>query len=258
MTPRRAVRGAVGIGVAVAVGELVIRTGLVGASAIPAPSSVLWSAAKLLVDSEWLSAVGRTLEAWAGGMLIAVLMAVPAGFLLGSVPWIGTASRVVVELLRPIPSVALIPLAILAFPSVLQMKISLIVYAAAWPILINTLYALRDVDPLQKETLHSFGFGRLASLWFISLPSTAPFILTGIRISASVALIVVISTELLSGGDNSIGVYLAQTQSGGGDTSLMLAGALWAGLLGLAINSGLLWLERRTLPWHAVRVEAAA
>jgi NitT/TauT family transport system permease protein len=258
MTLRRTVRGAAGIGVVAVVGELVIRTGLVGDSAIPPPSSVLRSAAGLLVDSEFLSAVGRTLEAWAAGLLIAVLLAVPAGFLLGSVPWIGTASRAVVELLRPIPSVALIPLAIVAFPSVLQTKIFLIVYAATWPILINTLYALRDVDPLQKETLHSFGFGRLASLWFISLPSSAPFILTGIRVSASVALIVVISTELLSGGDNSIGVYLAQTQSGGGRTDLMLAGALWSGIIGLAVNAALLWLERRTLPWHTVRTEAAA
>jgi NitT/TauT family transport system permease protein len=256
MTPHRAVRGAVGIVGAAAVGELVVRTGIVDASALPAPSTVLARAAGLLVDSEFLSAVGATLQAWAGGLLIAVLVAVPAGFLLGSVPWLGTASRAVVELMRPIPSVALIPLAILAFPSIIQMKIALIVYAAVWPVLINTLYALRDVDPLQKETLHSFGFGRLATLWWISLPSAAPFILTGVRVAASVALIVVISTELLSGGDNSIGVYLVQTQSTGGHTDLMLAGAFWSGVLGLAINAGLVWLERRTLPWHTVRTEA--
>jgi NitT/TauT family transport system permease protein len=257
MTSRSALRGALGIIGAGAIAELVVRTGLVDASALPAPTVVLARAVGLLGDGEFLSAVGTTLQAWAGGLLLAVAIAVPAGFLLGSLPWLGIATRAVVELLRPIPSVALIPLAILAFPSVTQMKMSLIVYASTWPILINTLYALRDVDPLQKETLRSYGFGRLASLWWISLPSSAPFILTGIRVAASVALIVVISTELLSGGDNSLGVFLANTQSSGGHTDIMLAGAVWSGVLGLAINGGLVWLERRTLRWNTVRAEAA-
>lgn len=107
-------------------------------------------------------------------------MAVPLGVLLGSVPLLGTAARALVELLRPIPSVALIPLAIILFADPTRMKMSLIFYACLWPILINTLYALRDVDPLAKDSLRAFGFGTLSVLWRVSLPSAAPFIATGV------------------------------------------------------------------------------
>jgi NitT/TauT family transport system permease protein len=131
------------------------------------------------------------------------------------------------------------------------------VYAATWPILINTLYALADVDPLAKDTLRSFGFGRLAVLWRVTLPFAAPFVTTGIRISAAIGLIVVVSAELFSGGGG-LGTYLSQTQSGGGRPDLLLAGALWAGLIGLAVNAGLVWTERKVFAWHAARTEGAA
>ncbi|WP_316043503.1 ABC transporter permease [Actinomadura sp. CNU-125] len=127
-----------------------------------------------------------------------------------------------------------------------------------WPILINTLYALRDVDPVAKETLRSFGFGTPSVLWRVSLPSAAPFIVTGVRIAASVALVVVISTELFAGGWDGIGIYLSDTQSGGGRTDLLLAGAFWAGLLGLLANGLLLAIERIAFRWNTARVEGVS
>jgi NitT/TauT family transport system permease protein len=135
---------------------------------------------------------------------------------------------------------------------------SLVFYACLWPILVNTLYALRDVDPVAKESLRSFGFGTPAVLLRVSLPSAAPFIATGVRIAASVALVVVISTELLVGGDNGMGIYLNDTQSGGGQTDVLLAGACWAGALGLLANGVLIGLERVAFRWHTARAEGIA
>lgn len=258
MNSRRFVFGAAGVAGTVAVLETVSRTGLVDATALPPASTVLREAGKLAVDQEFLTDVGATLKAWFGGLALAVLVAVPLGVLLGSVPFLGTAARALVEMLRPIPSVALIPLAIILFADPTQMKMSLIFYACLWPILINTLYALRDVDPVAKESLRSFGFGTPSVLWRVSLPSAAPFIATGVRIAASVALIVVISTELLAGGVNGVGIYLGDTQSGGGQTDLLLAGACWAGVLGLLANTALLGLERIAFRWHTARVEGLA
>ncbi|NVI89367.1 ABC transporter permease [Actinomadura sp. BRA 177] len=255
MNLRRIAFGAAGAAGVVAVLETVSRTGLVDAAALPPASVVLREAGKLAVDQEFLADVGATLKAWFGGLALAVLVAVPLGVLLGSVPFLGTAARALVELLRPIPSVALIPLAIILFASPTQMKMSLIFYACLWPILINTLYALRDVDPVAKESLRSFGFGTPSVLWRVSLPSAAPFIATGVRIAASVALIVVISTELIAGGFNGMGIYLAETQSGGGQTDLMLAGAVWAGVLGLLANLALLGVERVAFRWQSERTE---
>jgi NitT/TauT family transport system permease protein len=253
----RAVRGAVGVAGAVAVIELVSRTGLVDETALPPASTIVARAVEQLGDAAFRDGLTSTLGAWAGGMLIAIAVAVPLGLALGSIRWLGTASRVLVELMRPIPSVALIPLAIVIFASTTNVKMALIVYAATWPILINTLYALRDVDPLAKDTLRSFGFGRLAVLWRVTVPSAAPFVTTGIRISASIGLVVVISAELFAGGGG-LGTYLAETQSGGGRTDLLLAGALWAGMIGLIINVALVRAERTAFRWHSARLEGRA
>lgn len=258
MSPRRIALGAAGVVGVVVVLEAVSRAGLVDDTALPPMTTVLREAGKLAVDQEFLVDVGATLKAWFGGLALAVLVAVPLGVLLGSVPLLGTAARAMVEMLRPIPSVALIPLAIILFADPTQMKMSLIFYACLWPILINTLYALRDVDPVAKESLRSFGFGTPAVLWRVSLPSAAPFIATGVRIAASVALVVVISTELLAGGVNGVGIYLSDTQSGGGRTDLLLAGACWAGVLGLLANAALLRLERVAFRWHSARAEGIA
>ncbi|RAY11691.1 ABC transporter permease [Actinomadura craniellae] len=251
------VRGTIGVAGAVAVAELASRSGLVDPAALPAASTVLQRAAELTVDGEFLADVTDTLKAWLGGLALATLIALAAGLALGSTPWLGRASRIVVEFMRPIPSVALIPLAIVTFSSATQSKMALVCYAATWPILINTLYALRDVDPLAKETLRSFGFGPAAVLLRVNLPSIAPFVATGVRISASVGLVVVISTELVAGGEG-IGSYLTETQSGGGRPDLMLAGAVWAGVLGLLINAVLVAAERRAFRWHTVRTGASA
>jgi len=258
MSPRRIVLGAAGAAGVAAVIEALSRTGLVDATALPPASTILREAGNLAVDREFLVDAGATLKAWLGGLALAVLVAVPLGVLLGSVPFLGTAARALVELMRPIPSVALIPLAIILFADPTRMKMSLIFYACLWPILINTLYALRDVDPVAKESLRAFGFGTPAVLWRVSLPSALPFIATGVRIAASVALIVVISTELIAGGFNGVGIYLADTQAGGGQTDLMLAGAVWPGVLGLLANVALLGIERVAFRWQTARVEGVA
>jgi NitT/TauT family transport system permease protein len=244
------VRGIVGTVAVALVAESVSRSGLIDPVTLPPASAVLTAAAKLIVDPKFLIDVAVTLATWAGGLTAAIVVAVPLGLLLGSLRGVNVATRALVELLRPIPSVALIPLAITVFGSGTQMKTSLVFYAACWPILVNTVYALRDVDPMTKETMRGFGFGRPAVLVWVSLPSAAPFIATGIRVSASIGIIVAISSELLAGGAHGIGIFLAESQSGGGHPATMLAGALWAGLLGLVINTGLVGGERRLFGSH--------
>lgn len=258
MNLARAVRGAMGIAGAVVVVELLSRSGAVDPAALPPASTILARVVELVADTTFLSHVLATLIAWAGGLLLAIAVAVPAGLALGSVRFLGEAGRVVVEFLRPIPSVALIPLALIMFASTTNAKMTLVMYAATWPILINTLYAMRDVDPLAKETLRSFGFGPPAVLLRVTLPSAAPFVATGIRIAASIGLIVVIGAELFAGGEKGIGTYLLETQSGGGRPDYLLAGAVWAGLIGLVANTLLLRTERVVFRWHSARTEGAA
>ncbi|MFI6500866.1 ABC transporter permease [Nonomuraea typhae] len=249
MTGTPVIRGAAGVAVFLAAVELAVRFTLAEGVVFPPPSVVLREAAFLVADPDFLAGVAATLLNWALGLLVAVAVAVPAGVALGTLPAAERAARPLLEFMRPIPSVAIIPLAILLIPVDTAMKAAVIVYASVWPVLINTLYGMREVDPLAKDSLRSFGFGRLAVLWRVSLPSAAPFMATGVRIAAGVALILAVSAELLAGGSAGIGVYVIKAGSGN-RTDLMLAATLWAGAAGLLANTLLQAAERRLFRWH--------
>ncbi|NUP64014.1 MAG: ABC transporter permease [Nonomuraea sp.] len=256
MNTARLLRGAAGAAGFLLVGELVIRFALSDDVTFPTPSTILYEAARVLADPVFLEGLATTLTNWALGLLIAIAVAVPLGVLLGALPPVERAIRPLLEFLRPIPSVAIIPLAILLIPADGLMKISVIVYASMWPILINTLYGMQDVDPLAKESLRAFGFGPLAVLARVSLPSAAPFVATGVRIAAGIALVLAVSAELLAGGTAGIGVYTIQAGSGN-RTDLIMAATFWAGVFGVLANLVLLAGERRLFHWHRMRTGAS-
>jgi NitT/TauT family transport system permease protein len=247
------VRGAAGLAALFAASEVLGRAGIVDRSFLPPASDVVVRAAELATDAEFLAGVGVTLTAWALGLAYAIAISVPLGLLLGSVPSINTAARAIVEFLRPIPSVALIPLAGLVLGSGLRMEVPLVVYASCWPILFNTMYGLDEVDPVAKDTLRSFGFGRLQVLLRVSLPSAAPFIATGIRLAAAVALILAIGTEILSGFGEGLGTWIAAAGQVVDGVEDVLAGTVWAGCIGLVIDGALVRGERRLFRWHHAR-----
>jgi len=246
----RPIRGLIGFAVAFGVVELVTRAELVNPTYLPPASTVLVTTARILADPDFLGNVAATLVAWAIGLAVATLVAVPIGLLLGSSSRTYRAATTAVELLRPIPSVALIPLAVLLMGRGLDMKVALIAYASVWPILFNTIYGMREVDPLAKETARAFGLGRVAIAWRVSLPSASPFISTGIRISAAIALILAISAELIAGGGPGIGTWMLARSETGVPRELLYAGIVVSGLLGLAINTVMVAGERRLFGWH--------
>jgi NitT/TauT family transport system permease protein len=227
-------------------------SGVISRPVLPLASTVLARAAGLAGNPRFLTDAAATAGAWAAGLGIAVAVAVPCGLALGSVPGVRSATQVVVEFLRPVPPVALIPLAVLVLGPGLRMNVTLIAYAAIWPVLLNTVRGLDDVDPVATETLRAFGFGRLAVVRRVCLPSAAPFIVTGIRVASSIALILSIGTGIVTGriDGSGIGAFIADANAGGGNTAVVLAAAGWAAVLGLALNALLGWAARRALPWH--------
>lgn len=190
------------------------------------------------------------MQAWAIGLAIAVLVGVPAGLLLGSFRLLYEGSRGVIEMLRPIPSVALIPLAVLVLGLSTEMKVALVVYASIWPILFNTLYGVRDIEPVTKETARTFRTSPGELIGRVLLPAAAPFAFTGVRISASIALIVTISAELLAGTPTGIGSFIMRISAAGGDTAVVLAATIIAGVIGVLVNVVLQFIERRTFRWR--------
>jgi NitT/TauT family transport system permease protein len=245
-------RGVCGIAVFLLAAEALGRAGVINQAVLPLASTVLARAAGLAVSPQFLGDVAATIGAWALGLAIAVAIAVPAGVVLGSLPGVRAATRAIVEFLRPIPSIALIVLVGLVIGAGIEMNVILIVYAAIWPVMINTIYGLDDVDPVARETLRAFGFGRISVITLVDLPSASPYIATGIRLASAIAIILNISTGFLTGriSGYGIGTYIAEANTGAGNVPLMLAAAVWAGMLGLAANAVLVWGERRVLRWH--------
>jgi NitT/TauT family transport system permease protein len=218
--------------------EFITSLGLVPAIYLPRASTVVERMAELLVDPKFLKQVAATLEAWAVGLALATVISVPLGLLIGTSEIAYKMTSPVIEFMRPIPSVALIPLAILLWGQGFSMKIILVAYATTWPILFNTVYGVLDVDPIAVQTARCFGLKQRAILWRICFPTAAPLVFTGIRISASIGLVVVIGSDILFVSLN------------GGHMDSVLAGAAIAGIVGVLINILLGTIDRRLFAWR--------
>jgi NitT/TauT family transport system permease protein len=221
----RNIIGTVGV---LALCEFAGRSGLVNPAFLPPPSVIGPRLVEQFNDNDFSVGVVASVQAWLVAILIAIAIAVPVGVLFGSVPLVRSAFSAIVEFLRPIPSVALIPLAIVAITTDPEVKISLAVFGAVWPILFNTMHAMGDIEP-------------------VKLPSIMPFVLTGVRISAAIALILIISTEVLAGGKG-LGVYISET-GGVGRMDLAIAGTFVAGVIGVVINLVFVAIQRRWVNW---------
>jgi ABC-type nitrate/sulfonate/bicarbonate transport system permease component len=228
--------------------ELLTRTGVLNPDHIPTMTDTVSELAQLLGESSFWSAVGNTLEGWALGLGIAAALAIPLGILIGSSATAFRAVRFVVEFLRPIPSVALVPLAVLIYGVGLESKVFLAAFASFWPLFVQTLYGVRDVDPVATDTARSFGLNAFERLYRIKLPSAVPYIATGLRISSAVALILAVTAEIVIGSAG-LGREINVARQGGA-IELMYALIITTGLLGWALNIATTRAERRVLHWH--------
>jgi NitT/TauT family transport system permease protein len=247
---RRVYLGAAGLVLLFGAAQLALWASRVNPATFPLPSAVLGSAADLARNGSFLASVGSTMTAWAEAMAVAVVIGVPVGLLLAAVPFAEPLVQPVIEFVRPIPAVVLVPLVLLIVQDNQRTEIAVVVFASVWPVLINTVYGVRSVDPLAAETLRSFGFGPLGVVRLVSLPSAAPFIATGVRVAASFAFVVAIAVELIGTGMAGIGAFAAQEENGAADMSVMIAIAVWTGLIGLAVNAVFVTAERRLFGWH--------
>ncbi|MGD0554717.1 MAG: ABC transporter permease subunit [Streptosporangiaceae bacterium] len=246
---RRACLGAVGIVAVFGAAELAMVLGGTDTAVFPLPSSVLAEAADLARASGFWSSIGWTMLAWTEAMAATIIIGVLGGLLLGMLPGVESAVRPVLEFLRPIPAVVLLPMAVLIIQNNQRTEVAVIVFASVWPVLINTVYGLRGVDSEAKETLRSFGFGPFAVARYVSVPSAAPFIATGIRIAASLAFVVAVAVELVGTGMSGVGAYVGQ-QGGINSVTVFIAAALWTGVVGLVLNGIFTGAERRAFRWH--------
>ncbi|MSP38072.1 MAG: ABC transporter permease [Deltaproteobacteria bacterium] len=192
--------------------------------------------------------VGRFLE----GYLLSAALAVTLGVVLGYIKFLHGLFETVIEFLRPMPSVAIIPVAILLLGIGDAMIVAVTVYATLWPILINTIDGVRRVEPTLIDTGRTFGLKRRQILRQIILPGAAPYIVTGLRIGLSIALILVTTAEMIAG-SKGLGFFILDEERAMNSAN-MYGGIVLVALLGYLLNRLFLLGEARALRWrHGMR-----
>jgi ABC-type nitrate/sulfonate/bicarbonate transport system permease component len=194
------------------------------------------------------SDVAPSLERMFAGFFIAAVIAVAAGLLLGASPRARRAFAPIIEFLRAIPPPALLPFAILVIGVGSSMKIFIIAFVCLWPILLNTIDGVTGVDPTLRETARVYGISRRETLRRVMLPAATPQIFAGLRTSLSLALILMVISEMVAS-TNGIGYFVLQSQRTFAIPE-MWSGIILLGLLGYLFNGVFVLIEKRVLRWH--------
>ena len=224
--------------------EIVSKAGLVDAFLLPPPTGVVARVFSLLGQTDFQVALIATLLTWVLSLAITIGVAIPLGILLGSLPGVRTATSAVIEFIRPIPAVALVPVSTVLLGAGPITTVTLAVFAGVWPVLFSVVAAIRETDPMLLQTAQSFGLRRLSLATRVRLPAISRAAVTGVRVAVALELIVIVSTGLLTGIDGGLGAYLWNAGQVVGDSTTVLAGTVIIGVLGYAANQALVGLQQ--------------
>ena len=240
--------GLLGILGMLATWQLIPTLGIVSPQYLPYATETLANLFGEMRDLEFWRNVGRTLSLWGTGLAIATVAAIVLGTLVGLSRFLRKATHTTVEFLRPIPSVALIPVAILIFGLQPQAGLVIIVYATFWQVFVQVLYGVADIDTVARDTARSYGLSTLSQFRSLIFPTSLPYLMTGLRLGAAVALILTITAELVIGIPG-IGSQIT-TALTVGDWLTVYTYVLVSGILGLIVNLLFRFIERHALSWH--------
>jgi ABC-type nitrate/sulfonate/bicarbonate transport system permease component len=226
-----------------------IATGPMAGGPLPPVTAVLGQLAGLLAGGAFWSALAETLVIALAGLAASAVAGVVLGVLIGSFGPVRYATAAVLEFLKPIPPIVILPLVVLVVGPTTQMSWFLVFFGCVLPIIMQTVAGVHDTDPVALDTARSYGLGRAEILARVTLPSAMPFIGTAMRVAAPAALVITVVAGLLGGGPG-LGRSIYQAQSGG-DYPTLYAYVVVLGLLGLAFQAASQLAERRLLRWHA-------
>jgi ABC-type nitrate/sulfonate/bicarbonate transport system permease component len=215
---------------------------------IPPMHQIMAALVQLIASGEIVHHMLTTLMRFLTGYLIAAVIAVSLGIVLGYFPFGHRLLETLIELLRPMPSVAIIPVAMLLLGIGDGMIVAVTVYASLWPILINTIDGVKHIDPVLVQTGRIFGLGPWRLLRRVILPAASPYIVTGLRISLAIALILVTTAEMIAGGKG-LGFFILDEERSLRN-SHMYAGIIVVSLLGYLLNRLFLLAEARVMRWR--------
>ncbi|MCY1396118.1 putative aliphatic sulfonates transport permease protein SsuC [compost metagenome] len=228
--------------------------GLFSFTYVPTPAAVLDAAWQLAHSSKLLPHLASSLSRVLAGYLAAALLGVLLGLLIGRSKWAEDSLLPPLEVLRPIPAVAWIPLAILMFPSSELSMVFITFTGALFPILLNTVHGVEAVDPRLIASARSLGAGRLAILREVVLPGAAPSIVTGLAIGMGTSWFCLVTAEMISG-QFGIGYYTWESYVVQNYADIVV-GMLLIGLLGMGSSALVKRLGALATPWYRARRSA--
>ncbi|MEV4888838.1 ABC transporter permease [Nonomuraea sp. NPDC055795] len=221
----------------------------------PPPSRIaarmyeMWFSGPYILTDQAIEHFAPSLGRLAAGLAGAVVTGVVLGFVLGRSEKARAYADPVLQLFRAVPPPLLVPVFIVLLNVGTQMQLATIAFATLWPILLNTADGVKGVDRQHLETAQVFRLTAAQRLWRVLVPSALPKVFAGLRLSMSVALILMVFAELMPGSSNGIG-YLLQDAYAVGDLPRMWSAVVLIGVLGYALNAGLLAVQRRVLAWQ--------
>ena len=201
-----------------------------------------WQALLSTGEGSILQATAFTLGSAAAGLSLGALVGISLGVVMGLSRRAAQTSFLTVEVLRPIPSVALIPLSMLVFGFGFRMEIAVVAFACLWPLLVLTQAAVRQVEPQLLEVARALNLSAWGRVSKIILPAVVPRLLVALRLGVAIALVVAVTIEIAANPSGMGYALIISQQSMAPD--LMLAWLFWIGVVGYVINAAALALQR--------------
>jgi sulfonate transport system permease protein len=224
-------------------GQVLYTASNMQSDSIAAPSETVMALFEAMGDGSLLQATADTLIAAFTGLAVGGGVGLLAGLILGTIPVADKLMEFSIEAVRPIPSVALIPVALLVYGFGYRMEIAVVTFASTWPVLILTRSAIAGIEPRLLEVARALRFNMLQTIWKIVLPAALPRIFVGFRLAAGVALIVGVTCEISA---NPLGLgYGMMMAEQSLHPALMLAFLVWIGIVGWTLNLALVTAQNR-------------
>lgn len=223
--------------------EASVRFGLVDPLFLPAPSSMfqaLWEVA--LTGELWIN-IGVSLWRIACGYVLAALLAIPLGLALGYSTSLRAYLNGLLELLRPVPPIALIPVSILWLGIDNASKIAIIAYACFWPLMLNVVLGVEEIPPLLQRAARTMNISGYRYFTKVMFPAALPKIIVGLRISVGLAFVVVVAAEMVAA-SSGLG-YMILDAERTFRSALMFGGIMLLSILGFLLNNILVLVEKR-------------
>ena len=228
----------------VAMWELLVRSGAVDYEFLPEPSAIAGGVRSLTVSGELGDNVVHTLQVTLLGWTAAAVTGALLGLALGLSPTAWRWSMASIEVMRAVPPISLVPVAVLAFGFSLRTELAIVVFVGVWPVLVNTIDGVRGVPPQLVDVARVLRMGRLATVRKVVVPAALPSIVVGLRLALSLALVLAVVSEMI-GNPDGLGNALVLAQQAL-QPAEMFAYVLTIGGLGVVLNAAFSLLAAKT------------